>query len=73
MISSMKEVSDSLKDFVEVTKKKMEKKKDVKIKEAQEVVHEVVNELDNIPNFNCALRHRAIDWLTQKISLSLRL
>ena len=33
-------------------------------KEAQEVVHEVVNELDNIPNFNGALRHRAINWLT---------
>ncbi|KAH1054820.1 hypothetical protein GYH30_023539 [Glycine max] len=38
MISSMKEVAESLKEFVE---------------------------LDNIPNFNGALRHRAIDWLTE--------
>ncbi|KAG4951865.1 hypothetical protein JHK85_045732 [Glycine max] len=37
----------------------------MEIKEAQEVVHEVVSELDNIPNFNGALRHRAIDWLTE--------
>ncbi|KAG4962747.1 hypothetical protein JHK85_040192 [Glycine max] len=59
MISSMKEVVESLKEFVEVIKKKME------IKEAQEVIHEVVNELDNIPNFNGALRHREIDWLTE--------
>lgn len=29
------------------------------------MVHEVVNELDNIPNFNGALRHKAIDWLTK--------
>ena len=35
--------------------------KKTKIKEAQEVVHEVVSELDNIPNFNGALRHRAIN------------
>ncbi|KAG5095715.1 hypothetical protein JHK84_051303 [Glycine max] len=54
MISSMKEVAESLKEFVEVTKK-------MEIKEAQEVV----SELDNIPNFNGALRHRAIDWLTE--------
>ncbi|KAH1212128.1 hypothetical protein GmHk_14G040394 [Glycine max] len=65
MISSMKEVAESLKEFVEVTKKKMENKKKMEIKEAQEVVHEVVSELDNIPNFNGALRHRAIDWLTE--------
>ncbi|RZC20237.1 hypothetical protein D0Y65_006899 [Glycine soja] len=57
MIFSMKEVAKSLKKFVEMAKK-------MEIKEAQEVVHEVVNELDNIPNFNGALRHRAIDWLT---------
>ncbi|KAL2574119.1 hypothetical protein AAZV13_17G169100 [Glycine max] len=60
MISSMKEVTESLKEFVEMTKKKMKNKK-MEIKEAQEVVHEVVSELDNIPNFNGALRHRAID------------
>ncbi|KRH62767.2 LOW QUALITY PROTEIN: hypothetical protein GLYMA_04G130400v4 [Glycine max] len=42
MISSMKEVAESLKEFVEVTKKKMKKKKKMEIKEAQEVVHEVV-------------------------------
>ncbi|KAL3016479.1 hypothetical protein AAZX31_06G215500 [Glycine max] len=54
MISSMKEVVESLKEFVEM-----------EIKEAQEVAHEVVNELDNIPNFNGAFRHRAIDWLTE--------
>ncbi|KAL5170751.1 putative helicase MAGATAMA 3 [Glycine soja] len=65
MISSMKEVAESLKEFVEVTKKKMENKKKMEIKEAQEVVQEVVGELDNIPNFNGALRHRAIDWLTE--------
>ncbi|KAL2957374.1 hypothetical protein AAZX31_18G143900 [Glycine max] len=65
MISSMKEVAESLKKFVEVTKKKMENKKKMEIQEAQEVVHEVVSELDNIPNFNGALRHRAIDWLTE--------
>ncbi|RZB76040.1 hypothetical protein D0Y65_034512 [Glycine soja] len=65
MIFSMKEVAESLKEFVEVTKKKMENKKKMEIKEAQEVVHEVVSELDNIPNFNGALRHRAIDWLTE--------
>ncbi|KAH1203536.1 Protein ALP1-like [Glycine max] len=41
MISSMKEVAKSLKEFVEVTKKKMENKKKMEIKEAQEVVHEV--------------------------------
>ena len=29
------------------------------------MVHEVVSELHNIPNFNDALRHRAIDWLTE--------
>ncbi|RZC03406.1 hypothetical protein D0Y65_018188 [Glycine soja] len=55
MISSMKEVVESLKEFVEVTKKKMENNKKMEIKEAQEMVHEVVNELDNIPNFNGAL------------------
>ncbi|KAG4936219.1 hypothetical protein AAZX31_18G140600 [Glycine max] len=65
MISSMKEVAESLKEFIEVTKKKMENKKKMEIKEAQEVVHEVVSELDNIPNFNGALRHRAIDWLIE--------
>ncbi|KAL5177583.1 hypothetical protein HKD37_08G023325 [Glycine soja] len=65
MISSMKEVAESLKEFVEVTKKKMENKKKMEIKEAQEVVHEVVSELDNIPNFNGALRHTTIDWLTE--------
>ncbi|KAL2974428.1 hypothetical protein AAZX31_14G104800 [Glycine max] len=65
MISSMKEVVESLKEFVEVIKKKMENKKKMEIKEAQEVIHEVVNELDNIPNFNGALRHREIDWLTE--------
>ena len=37
----------------------------MEINESQEVVHEVVNELDNIPNFNGALRHRAINWLTE--------
>ncbi|KAH1239263.1 TMV resistance protein N [Glycine max] len=67
MISSMKEVVESLKEFVEVTKKKMENKKKMEIKEAQEVVHEVVSELDNIPNFNGALRHRAIDWSTENL------
>ncbi|RZC09155.1 hypothetical protein D0Y65_015768 [Glycine soja] len=65
IIFSMKEVVESLKEFVEVTKKKMENKKKMEIKEAQEVVHEVVSELDNISNFNGALRHRAIDWLTK--------
>ncbi|KAG4982981.1 hypothetical protein AAZX31_10G112300 [Glycine max] len=65
MISSMKEVAESLKEFVKVTKKKMKNKKKMEIKEAQEVVHEVVNELDNIPNFNGALQHRAINWLTE--------
>ena len=29
------------------------------------MIHEVVSELDNIPNFNDALRHRAIDWLIE--------
>ncbi|KAH1247152.1 hypothetical protein GmHk_06G017104 [Glycine max] len=57
MISSMKEVVDDEEEDEE--QKKME------IKEAQEVAHEVVNELDNIPNFNGAFRHRAIDWLTE--------
>ena len=42
MISSMKEVAESLKEFVKVTKKKMKNKKKMEIKEAQEVVHEVV-------------------------------
>ncbi|KAH1198640.1 hypothetical protein GmHk_18G052179 [Glycine max] len=37
MISSMKEVDESLKKFVEVTKKKMKNKKKMEIKEAQEV------------------------------------
>ncbi|KAL5149762.1 hypothetical protein HKD37_13G036516 [Glycine soja] len=54
-----------MKEFVEVTNKKTENKKKMEIKEAQEMVHEVVNELDNIPNFNGALRHRVIDWLTE--------
>ena len=65
MISSIKKVVESMKEFVEVTKKKTENKKKMEIKEAQEMVHEVVNELDNIPNFNGALRHRVIDWLTE--------
>ncbi|KAG5057403.1 hypothetical protein D0Y65_011776 [Glycine soja] len=56
MISSMKEVVESLKEFVEM-----------EIKEVQEVVHEVVSELDNIPNFNGALRHREIDWLIENL------
>ena len=67
MISLMKEVAESLKEFVEVTKKKMENKKQMEIKEVQEVVHEVVSELDNIPNFNGALRHREIDWLIENL------
>ena len=29
------------------------------------MVHEVVNELDNIPNFNGVARHKTIDWLTE--------
>ena len=36
----MKEVAESLKEFVKVTKKKMKNKKKMEIKEAQEVVHE---------------------------------
>ena len=39
----------------------------MEIKEVQEVVHEVVSELDNIPNFNGALRHREIDWLIENL------
>ncbi|KAJ1389316.1 hypothetical protein SESBI_38378 [Sesbania bispinosa] len=61
IISSMKEVADSLKDFVEITKKKMEKE----VKDAQEVVQEVLNELQNIPNLQSAFRHKAIAWLTE--------
>ena len=39
----------------------------MEIKEAQEAIHEVLNELDNIPNFNGTLRHRAINWLRRRI------
>ena len=42
MISSIKKVVESMKEFVEVTKKKTENKKKMEIKEAQEMVHEVV-------------------------------
>ena len=42
MISSIKKVVESMKEFVEVTKKKTENKKKMEIKEAREMVHEVV-------------------------------
>lgn len=39
----------------------------MEINEAQEMIHEVVNELDNILMFNDALQHKAIDQWTENL------
>ncbi|XP_058727233.1 uncharacterized protein LOC131611885 isoform X2 [Vicia villosa] len=58
MISSIREVAESLKDFVQVSKKRMEGN-------AQEVVQEVLNEMEMIADCDDALRYGAINWLTE--------
>ncbi|KAL5189623.1 hypothetical protein HKD37_04G009278 [Glycine soja] len=37
----------------------------MEIEDAQEVVHEVLNELKNILNLHSANRYKVIDWLTE--------
>ncbi|XP_058723897.1 uncharacterized protein LOC131595547 [Vicia villosa] len=56
MINSMRELAESLKDFVQVSRKKMEGI-------AQEVVQEVLNETKIIFNSDDTLRYKAINQL----------
>ncbi|KAG5149308.1 hypothetical protein JHK82_016189 [Glycine max] len=68
MVEDLTKVGENLRAKLGLHERRIkedEEQKKMEIKEAQEVAHEVVNELDNIPNFNGAFRHRAIDWLTE--------
>lgn len=56
--SSMKEVAESFKEFVQLTKKRMEGNK-------REVVQEVMNELKVLLDLDNGLRLKAIAWLTK--------
>lgn len=54
----MKEVAESFKEFVQLTKKRMEGNK-------REVVQEVMNELKVLLDLDNGLRLKAIAWLTK--------
>ncbi|KAL5059313.1 hypothetical protein RYX36_030917, partial [Vicia faba] len=61
MINSMREVVESLKDFVQVSRKRKEEN-------AQEVVREVLNEMKNIVVSDDTLYYRAINWLVENLN-----
>jgi len=56
--SIMRDVAESLKDLLQVTKKRMEGN-------SQEMVQEVLNEMKMIIDIDDTLRYKAINWLTE--------
>lgn len=55
--SIMRDVAESLKDLLQVTKKRMEGN-------SQEMVQEVLNEMKMIIDIDDTIRYKAINWLT---------
>lgn len=58
IINFMREIAESFKEFVQLSKRKMEGN-------AQEVVQEVLNELKSIPDLDDAPQYKTIVWLTE--------
>lgn len=61
MMNSMKEVAESLKDFVQVSRKRMEGN-------AQAVVQEVLTEMEMITDIDEEQSYKAINWLIENPS-----
>ena len=61
MMNSMREVAESLKDFVQVSRKRMEGN-------AQEVVQEVLTEMEMITDIDEEQSYKAINWLIENPS-----
>ncbi|XP_057443573.1 uncharacterized protein LOC130735680 [Lotus japonicus] len=57
IITSMNKVAESLSEFVQATRKG--------VKNVQEVVHDVMDELKNIPDLNGTQWLKAVDWLSE--------
>ncbi|XP_057428876.1 uncharacterized protein LOC130722223 isoform X2 [Lotus japonicus] len=57
IITSMNKVTESLSEFVQATRKG--------VKNVQEVVHDVMDELKNIPDLNATQWIKAVDWLSE--------